>query len=70
MLIKRWVIERTLAWLNHYPRSSKEYEITVAAAESRVMIAYSMLLLRRIVHPSIQAPNRKSKIYTLDLDRD
>ena len=41
-LAKRWVVERTLASLNHYPRLSKAYEMALAAAENRVMIAHSM----------------------------
>ncbi|PPE02980.1 hypothetical protein HCUR_01589 [Holospora curviuscula] len=39
MFAKRWVLERTLAWLNHYPRLSTEYEIALAAVENRVRIA-------------------------------
>ncbi|PPE03799.1 hypothetical protein HCUR_00814 [Holospora curviuscula] len=51
MFAKRWVLERTLAWLNHYLRLSKDYEITVEAAENRVMIPHPIRLLRRIAHP-------------------
>ncbi|PPE03524.1 hypothetical protein HCUR_01068 [Holospora curviuscula] len=38
MFAKRWVLEQTLAWLNHYPRLSKAYESAVASVENRVMI--------------------------------
>ena len=48
---KRCVVEGTVAWLNHYPRLCKDYKISVAAAENRVMIAHSMLLLRWIAYP-------------------
>ncbi|PPE03743.1 hypothetical protein HCUR_00758 [Holospora curviuscula] len=51
MFAKRWVLERTLAWLNHYPRLSTEYEMALAAVENRVMITHSMRLLMRIANP-------------------
>lgn len=48
ILAKRWVVERTLAWLNHFRRLSKDYEIALQSAENNVMIAHSILLLRRL----------------------
>jgi len=48
ILAKRWIVERTFAWLNHFRRLSKDYEIAVKSAETTVMIAHSMLLLRRV----------------------
>lgn len=50
VLAKRWVVERTFAWLNHYRRLSKDYEIAVVSAENMIMIAHSMLLLRRVAN--------------------
>jgi len=47
ILAKRWVVERTLAWLGHFRRLSKDYEITIKSAENNVMIAHSILLLAR-----------------------
>ena len=47
ILAKRWVVERTFGWLNHFRRLSKDYEITVKSAETTVIIAHSMLLLKR-----------------------
>ena len=49
IIAKRWVVERTFSWLNHFRRLSKDYEIAVKSAENNVMIAHSMLLLRRLV---------------------
>ena len=40
----RWVIERTLSWLNHSRHLSKDYEISVSAAETMVKIAHSHTL--------------------------
>ena len=34
VLAKRWVVERTFAWLNHFRRLSKDYEIAVKSAEN------------------------------------
>jgi len=48
ILAKRWVVERTFAWLNHFRRLSKDYEISIKSAENNVIIAHSMLLLRRL----------------------
>ena len=48
ILAKRWIVERTLAWLGHFRRLSKDYEISIKSAENNVMIAHSMLLIRRL----------------------
>ncbi|WP_407636446.1 hypothetical protein [Holospora undulata] len=42
------MVERTFAWLNHFRRVSKDYEIAIATDENMSMIAHSMILLRRI----------------------
>jgi len=49
ILPKRWVVERTFSWLNGYRRLAKDFEISVSSAENYVMIAHSMLLLKRLV---------------------
>jgi transposase len=48
ILAKRWVVERTFAWLNHFRRLSKDYEITTNSSENYTMIAHSMILLKRL----------------------
>jgi len=45
---KRWIVERTISWLNLSRRLSKDYEITVKSEESIVMISHLHTLLRRI----------------------
>jgi len=45
---KRWVIERTLAWLNRCRRLSKDFEETIASAEAWVLLASIRLLSRRL----------------------
>lgn len=44
---KRWVVERTFAWLNHYRRLSKDYEKTTASSEAMVLIAMIHILAKR-----------------------
>ena len=48
VLPKRWAVERTFAWLNHFRRLSKDYKITVKSAGNIIIIAHSMILLRRL----------------------
>ncbi len=48
VLAKRWVVERTFAWLNHFRRLAKDYEIAIKSAENFIMIAHSMILLKRL----------------------
>jgi len=47
ILPKRWVVERTFAWLNNSRRLSKDYEITTTSEEAFVMISHLHTLLRR-----------------------
>ena len=44
----RWVVERTFGWLNGFRRLSKDYEITIAAAENFIRIAHIAILLPRV----------------------
>lgn len=48
ILARRWVVERTFGWLNQYRRLSKDYEMAVKSAENIVMIAHSMILIKRL----------------------
>lgn len=45
---RRWVVERTFAWLSRFRRLSKEYERNPESSASMVYIASSRLMLRRI----------------------
>jgi putative transposase len=49
VLPTRWVVERTLSWLNPFRRLTKDFEISIASAEVFVMIAHSMVLIQRLV---------------------
>jgi putative transposase len=43
----RWVVERTLSWLGHSRRLSKDYEISTDSAETMVRISHLHTLLKR-----------------------
>ena len=45
---RRWVVERSLAWLGRSRRLSKDYEHTTAASESWCYLASISLLLKRL----------------------
>jgi Transposase DDE domain. len=46
VLPKRWVAERTFAWLNGFRRLSKDYERTTSSEETNVVISHSYILLK------------------------
>ena len=48
VLPKRWIVERTFAWLNWSRRLSKDYELRHTSAETMIHIAFAHQLLRRI----------------------
>ncbi len=43
----RWIVERTLSWLGHSRRLSKDYEITASSAETMVIVSNLHTLLKR-----------------------
>ena len=44
----RWVVERTLAWLNRNRRLAKDFEATITTAQAWLLIANVQLLTRRM----------------------
>ena len=47
-LPKRWVVERTFAWLNKYRRLSKDYEQNPRSSEAYLYLAMTHLMVRRL----------------------
>lgn len=49
LLPKRWLVERTFAWLNKYRRLSKDYEYHCTTSETFLFAAMSKTMLKRLV---------------------
>jgi transposase len=49
VLPRRWVVERTFAWISHNRRMAKDYERLCATGEAFVYAAMTRLMLRRLV---------------------
>jgi len=45
---RRWVVERTFAWLGRNRRLAKDFEATIPTAEAWVLLASIQLLIRRL----------------------
>ena len=50
VLPKRWIVERTFAWLARHRRHSKDYEKTTSSAENFIYIAMISLMSKRLAH--------------------
>jgi putative transposase len=54
VLLRRWGVERSFAWMGRYRRMSKGYEYLIESSEAMVYLAMSRLMLKRLVR---RAPN-------------
>ncbi|MGC1540585.1 MAG: transposase, partial [Xanthobacteraceae bacterium] len=48
VLPRRWVVERTFAWLGRCRRLAKDFETTIASAVAWVFVAHIRTLTRRL----------------------
>lgn len=48
VLPRRWMVERTIAWLNRCRRFAKDWEATIASSEAWLLIASIRRMTRRI----------------------
>ena len=47
VLPRRWVVERTFAWLSRYRRLSKDYEYLTTVSETMILVAMIHIMARR-----------------------
>jgi len=48
VLPRRWVVERTFAWISHNRRMVKDYERLCATSEAFIYVAMTRLMVRRL----------------------
>jgi putative transposase len=49
VLPKRWIVERTLAWLGGFRRLAKNFEILTTSAENMIRIAIIKVTLAKCI---------------------
>jgi putative transposase len=54
-LPKRWVVERSFAWLGRYRRHSRDYEEKTASSEAMVWISSIQQIVHRLAPPQAKA---------------
>ncbi len=54
VLPKRWIVERSFAWLGRCRRLAKDFETLSRTALTFLRLAFSRLMLRRITRASTQ----------------
>jgi len=52
VLPRRWVVERTFAWLGRCRRLAKDFEATIESARAFLYAAAVMLMVRRFARTS------------------
>ena len=58
LLPKRWVVERTFAWLGRCRRNSKDYERRTSSSESMLRLSAIHLMLKRLKPSKVYPPFR------------
>ena len=49
VLPRRWVVERSIAWMGRYRRLSKDYEAMTTTSEGMIYAAFGGTMLRKLV---------------------
>ena len=55
VLPKRWIVERTFAWMGRNRRLSKDYENTTRFATAYLRLAMIRLMLRRLIRGKLSS---------------
>ena len=48
VLPKRWIVERTFAWIGRYRRMSKDYEVLPATSEAMIYLVMINVMVHRL----------------------
>lgn len=48
VLAKRWIVERTLSWINNFRRMAKDFEILTLSEENFIRVAMMKIMLAKI----------------------
>lgn len=48
VLAKRWIVERTFAWINNFRRMAKDFEILTCSAENFIRISMIKIMLNKL----------------------
>jgi putative transposase len=49
VLPRRWVVERSIAWMGRYRRLSKDYEAMTTTSQAMISAAFGGTMLRKLV---------------------
>ena len=49
VLPKRWIVERTLAWLSNFRRLSKDYEKSIAMSKAMILMCSIIITLNKLI---------------------
>ena len=48
---KRWIVERTFAWLSDFRRMSKDYKHSPLTSKTNIFFNMATVMLRKLAHP-------------------
>lgn len=51
---KRWIVERSIAWMTFQRRLNREYDLLPDTTEAWVMLTFIRLMIRRLAQPPVQ----------------
>jgi transposase len=52
VLPKRWIVERTLAWISHHRRLARDFERYARSSAAFIRLAMIRIMLRRLTRPA------------------